>query len=185
LHLAGQTATGGKMELPGGFSVQRECGNLTFARPERKVCLDGRTVEPVELKVPGQTRFGGYLIEVGILDAGDPVENSKFEIPNLRFPASGGAERFDLEKVKLPLQIRSRLAGDRFIPLGLGKGKKLGKFLTAQHIPPDVRRRVLVVSDNEKIIWVWPIRISDHAKVTGGTRRILQLQIVEAATEAR
>jgi len=185
LHLAGQNVTGGKMELPGGFWVQRECGNLLLARPERKACLDGRTVEPVGLKVPGQTRFGGCLIEASVLDAGDPCENSKFEIPNLRFPASGGAERFDLEKVKLPLRVRSRLAGDRFIPLGLGKEKKLGKFLSAQHIPPDVRRRVLVVSDNEKIIWVWPIRISDHAKVTGGTRRILQLQIVEAATEAR
>jgi tRNA(Ile)-lysidine synthase len=147
--------------------------------------LDGRTVEPVELIVPGQTRFGGYLIEATVLDAGDPCENSKFEIPNLRFPTSSGAERFDLEKVKLPLQVRSRQAGDRFVPLGLGEEKKLGKFLTVQHIPPDVRKRVLVVSDNEKIIWVWPIRISDQAKVTRETRNVLQLQIREAATEAR
>ncbi|HUV65725.1 MAG TPA: tRNA lysidine(34) synthetase TilS C-terminal domain-containing protein, partial [Sedimentisphaerales bacterium] len=57
---------------------------------------------------------------------------------------------------------------------------KLGKFLTAQRVPREGRREVLVVSDSEKIIWVWPLRISEQAKISPGTRRILQLQITDS-----
>jgi tRNA(Ile)-lysidine synthase len=173
LRLAQQDVTSGKMELPGGFFVQREYGNLMFTRLGRKAPGDERAGQPVRLEIPGRTRFGGYVIEATILEARN-AELEKF-IPS----KTDRVERFDLEKVKLPLQVRSRRAGDRFVPLGLGKEKKLGKFLTDQRIPYDVRRRVLVVSDSEKILWVWPIRISDEAKISSDTRRILQLQITD------
>ena len=94
-------------------------------------------------------------------------------------------EYFDLDKVKLPLNIRFRRSGDRFVPLGMDAEKKIGKFLTAQHIPHDVRRKVIVVEDREKIIWVWPVRISERAKVTTGTRKILQLQIMHSGDPER
>jgi tRNA(Ile)-lysidine synthase len=92
-------------------------------------------------------------------------------------------ERFDLEKVKLPLTVRSRQAGDRFVPLGLASEKKLGKFLTAQYVPRRIRTRVLVVRDMEKIIWVWPVRMSERAKVSPQTRRVLQLRITDINAE--
>ena len=76
--------------------------------------------------------------------------------------------------------VRSRRIGERFIPLGLKEEKKVGKFLTAQRVPRRIRGKVLIVTDAEKIIWVWPIRISEEAKVTGETRRILRLQITDA-----
>ncbi len=176
LCLAQQDDTGGQMDLPGGFLVQREYGNLMFTRPGRKAPGDERVGRPVRLEIPGRTRFGAYLIEASVY-----TTNSKFQISNFKSESSGRVERFDLEKVKGPLAVRYRRAGDRFVPLGLSQEKKLGKFLTAQHIPPDVRPRVLVVSDNEKIIWVWPIRVSEQAKISADTRRILQLHIRTAS----
>jgi tRNA(Ile)-lysidine synthase len=86
-------------------------------------------------------------------------------------------ERFDLDKIKLPLIVRHRQAGDKFIPLGMGGEKKVGKFLTAARPPQEVRANVLIVADAEKIIWVWPVRISEEAKITDTTQQILQLQI--------
>jgi tRNA(Ile)-lysidine synthase len=86
-------------------------------------------------------------------------------------------ERFDMEKLKLPLRVRHRRPGDRFAPLGLDGEKKIGKFLTAQRIPHEVRKKVVLVEDREKIIWVWPVRISERAKVTAETGQILRLQI--------
>jgi DNA/RNA-binding domain of Phe-tRNA-synthetase-like protein len=44
---------------------------------------------------------------------------------------------------------------------------------------------VLVVTDAEKIIWVWPVRISEQAKVTTQTRRVLQLRIADPDAEER
>jgi tRNA(Ile)-lysidine synthase len=176
LQLASRNATGGRMELPGGLAVRREYWDLIFARSERKVRFDGQIGEPVTLEVPGQTRFGRYLIEATILEA----EDTGFE------ESIGGktdcVERFDLEKIQLPLIVHFRQTGDRFVPLGLAEEKKLGKFLTAQRVPHRIRRKVLVIADSEKIIWVWPVRISEQSKITGQTRRILQLKITSLKT---
>ncbi|KPL21603.1 MAG: hypothetical protein AMJ75_09660 [Phycisphaerae bacterium SM1_79] len=171
LQLAGQNVTGRKIELPGGYVVWREYGNLIFAKPKNKARFDEQMTGSVALEVPGRTRFGGYLVEATIREA----ENMRFE----KFVAgkTDCVEWLDLEKIRLPLTARFRRAGDRFVPLGLSEEQKLGKFLTAQRVPQHIRRKVLIVADREKILWVWPIRISDQAKVTGGTRKILQLQI--------
>ena len=89
-------------------------------------------------------------------------------------------ERFDFDKVKLPVVVRARRDGDRFVPLGLGAAKKVGKFLSDARVPSDVRRKVLVVEDCEKVIWVWPIRMSEQAKVADRTGKILQIEITDA-----
>jgi len=185
LRLAQQDVTGGQTDLPGGFLVRREYGNLVFAvsgtneirvgQASPYISGSRQTSESVQLEIPGRTRLGGYVIEATVRTA-----DSKFQISNFKFRTSGPVERFDLERIKLPLQIRSRRDGDRFVPLGLGREKKLGKFLTDQRVPQQMRSRVLVVSDSEKIVWVWPVRISEQAKVSANTRTILQLQITEA-----
>ena len=41
--------------------------------------------------------------------------------------------------------------------------------------PPDQ-----IIADSEKIIWVWPIRIGEQAKITSMPQKILELQIEEA-----
>jgi tRNA(Ile)-lysidine synthase len=184
LSLAQQNVTGGQTDLSGGFLVRREYGNLIFAVSKTNEIMVGQappcissgtqTGESVQLEIPGRTRFGGYLIEATVCTI-----NPRFEIRDSKSRAASPVERFDLEKVKLPLQVRSRQAGDRFVPLGLSEEKKLGKFLTAQHVPPDVRKKVLIVADSEKILWVWPIRISEQAKISTGTPRILQLRITD------
>ncbi len=175
LRLVQQDVTAGQMELPGGYAVRRERENLIFALSKSDEIMVGQAppyVSGVQLEIPGRTRFGGYVIEAAICTA-----DLKFEISDFKFRASGGAECFDLDKVKFPLQIRSRQAGDRFVPLGHSEEKKIGKFLTDQRVPREERKRVLVVRDSEKILWVWPVRISEQAKISPSTRRILQLHI--------
>jgi tRNA(Ile)-lysidine synthase len=176
VHMAEQDVTGGSIELPGKYIVQNKCGNLIFSRKyrmTRKVAFS----PPVQLNILGQTTFGEYLILATIFRVGQN-SNDEFIADKTRY-----VERFDLEKVKLPLSVRLRKSGDRFIPLGQSREKKVGKFLTAQHVPRIVREKVLLVEDREKILWVWPVRISEQAKVTPATRQILQLQITESADQ--
>jgi tRNA(Ile)-lysidine synthase len=89
-------------------------------------------------------------------------------------------EWFDLDNVKLPLVVRSREDGDRFVPLGLREEKKVGKFLTAAKVPQQIRKKVFIVADSEKIIWLWPIRMCQQAKITDKTKKILRLQITDS-----
>ncbi len=169
LQLSEQNIGGKKIELPGGFVVGYEYGNLIFGRA--KEMPKEKLSESVELEVPGRTRFGNYLIKATVLEA----ENC--DVEKFKAGKSEYVERFDSDKVDLPLAARFRQAGDRFVPLGLASEKRVGKFLTAAKVSAELRGKMLVVADSEKIIWLWPIRISEQVKVTSRTRKILQLQI--------
>jgi len=173
LQLAEQRGSGRRIDLPGGFVVRREYEDLIFAQPPESSAADERVIKSVELKDPGKIQFGQYLIEATILEA-EPGRLEQFKAEKTNF-----IEWFDLGRVKLPVVIRFRQNGDRFWPLGLAAEKRVGKFLTGEKVPQEIRRRLLIIADSEKIIWVWPIRISEQAKITSETRKILQLQIKE------
>jgi tRNA(Ile)-lysidine synthase len=172
LQLAEQKTSGRKIELPDGFVVGYEYGNLIFGRAKERP--KEKLSESVELEVPGQTRFGDCMIDATIFEA------DGHDIKKLKTEKNKSIERFDLDKLQSPLVIRSRQAGDRFIPLGLTEEKKVGKFLTGAKVPQQLRKKTLIIADNEKIIWVWPTRISEQVKINGQTKKILQLQITDA-----
>jgi tRNA(Ile)-lysidine synthase len=192
LQLADQNVSGRKMELPGGYVVCREYGRLIFGsrrkdlvgqpfrlRSEHVPTLSKGHVPPyiddrsLTLNLPGCTRFDEYVIEATV------VEATEIELEHFVAEESNWVERFDLERIELPLTVRFRRAGDRFIPLGMTSQKRLGKFLTDQRVPRRLREKVLVVADVEKIVWICPLRISEQARITNGTRKILHLQITK------
>jgi tRNA(Ile)-lysidine synthase len=169
LRLA-QGGGGKKVELPGGFLVRSERGSLIFERAGG-MQRAAASAEGARINVPGETRFGDYRLEAKVLD----FTAAGFE--EFKKEKTGETEWFDLEKIARSLYIRGRKPGDRFVPLGQQSAKKAGKFLTACRVTRDVRERVLIVCDEEKIIWLWPVRMSEEVKVTKETKKVLQLRI--------
>ena len=142
----------------------------SFAHAAFETAWAGEPAHPT-IEIPGQTTFGKFLIQAAVLEKNE-VDFEKFKAAK-----TDSIEWFDLDKTKPPLFVRFRRPGDRFVPLGQSEEKKLGKFLTAQRVPHGIRRDVFIVADGEKIIWIWPVRISQQARITGETRKILQLKI--------
>jgi tRNA(Ile)-lysidine synthase len=171
LQLSQQNKSCRRIELPGGFVVWREYGSLIFAQSKEEQQLEHRTEKSVELKVPGQTKFVDYIIESTVFDAeGCDIDKFSREKSEL-------IEWFDFDKVKQPLVVRSRKVGDRFRPLGLLGEKRIGKFLTAARIEHKLRKKVVIIADKNKIIWVGPIRASELTKIKASTKRILQIRL--------
>jgi tRNA(Ile)-lysidine synthase len=162
------------VELPGGYLARYEYGKMFFSYRDTEV----RTKENSEvcIEVPGRTKFEDNLIEAEVFEAGQR------DFEQFKQNKDAFVEWFDFEKLTEPLAVRARKVGDRFWPLGHKAEKKLGKFLTAAKVRRQIRKKSLVVADAEKIIWVWPIRISTQAKVTKETKKILQLQIKSSET---
>ncbi len=184
LQLAEQNVAARELELPGGFVVCREYENLVFGS-DRKICrkqdarsatvgqappCDGRALT---LNVPGRTRFDEYAIEATIIDA------DELKLERIVGGKDNRMERFSFEKIEMPLTVRFRRPGDKFVPLGMTLQKKVGKFLTDQRVPRRLREKVFVIADARKIIWVCPVRISEQTKITRKTGKILQLRIAE------
>jgi tRNA(Ile)-lysidine synthase len=173
LQLTRADAGGRSVALPGGCLARREGERMVLSTvgPTGGASLAAPSLAPMDLQVPGKIRFAGREIEARILPPGK-IDTARIGAGKSRF-----VEYLDLDRVKLPLIVRTRRLGDRFQPLGMRSEKKVGKFLTTAKVPRDLREQVLIFADRERIVWVCPIRISEQVKVRENTRRILQLTI--------
>jgi tRNA(Ile)-lysidine synthase len=157
-------------QLPGGIEVHRQGTKIVFVRSQKKTVETGAT-EPVALKVPGATKFVGMHIEA------ETFEYNAAKFKKFRATKSNFVEWFDLDSIEPPVMVRFRRHGDRFWPLGMAGEKKVGKFLTGTKASTALRQKMLVIADSRKIIWLFPIRISEEAKVTGHTRLVLRIRV--------
>lgn len=81
----------------------------------------------------------------------------------------------DLDKVTMPMCIRPRKAGDRFVVIGMGKEKKLKEFFIDEKVPKYERDKIPIIADEEKIIWVVGHRMNDRVRCDENTTRFLHI----------
>ena len=127
--------------------------------------------DSIDLQIPGRTESVHHVVEATIFDAKNCV------LESFKTKKDESVEWFDLDKIIGTVKIRPRRQGDKFWPLGAVAEKKIGKFLTAAHIERELREELLIFADDEKIIWIAPVRPSELSKVRNTTREILQLEL--------
>jgi tRNA(Ile)-lysidine synthase len=77
-----------------------------------------------------------------------------------------------------PLRVRSRKAGDRFRPLGLGGTKKLQDFLIDRKVAAGERDQIpLVVDEHDRIVWVAGHAVCEDFRVTAATEAVVILRL--------
>jgi len=86
-------------------------------------------------------------------------------------------EIIDRQALAEPLSLRYWRKGDSFIPLGMTQKKKLSDFFSDLKVPLDERKRVFILTDREKIVWVCGYRIDERVRVTGKTKKMVGLKI--------
>lgn len=84
---------------------------------------------------------------------------------------------FDYDKIKGSFQIRTRQAGDYLVVDEAGHKKRLKEYFINEKIPADMRNEMLLLTQEEKILWVIGGRISADIKVSKDTKQILKVQI--------
>lgn len=76
---------------------------------------------------------------------------------------------FDGGKIRGKLNLRTRRAGERFCPVGMGgKHKSLHEFMIDEKIPRHLREFVPVLADDEKVLWVVGYRQDERSAVGHG-----------------
>ncbi len=153
-------------ELPGGTYLRRTRLALTV--------LSSRPGEvPIiycyEVAVPGETLVPE--IQVGIA-----AELSSARVQHIRERGSTEAV-LDCGSVAGKLRVRNWEPGDRIRPLGLRGSKKIQDLFVDGKIPREVRHKVPLIVDDEKVLWVVGLAVSDDAKVTEKTREFLLLKV--------
>ncbi len=82
----------------------------------------------------------------------------------------------DYDQLNFPLAVRNWQKGDRFVPLGMKKSKKVQDFFTDIKIEKNKRCLIPIFSDNDNIIWITGFRIDERAKVSEKTKKILYIK---------
>lgn len=83
----------------------------------------------------------------------------------------------DLDLVTFPVTVRPWKPGDRFMPLGMKKMKKISDFLIDLKVPVSEKEKVLLLVSETGVIWVMGYRIDDRYRITHQTARILVLTL--------
>ena len=83
----------------------------------------------------------------------------------------------DMNKLKPPLRLRSRMNGDRFRPLGMRGTKSVADYLVDTKVPRCDRDEVMLLTSKNKIAWLVGYRISEDFKVTNKTNKVIKITI--------
>lgn len=157
--------SGDRLYLPKGVRVIKGYSTLILTS-ELPVKLGAYTLD-----VPGEIvlREVGVLIKAVVLERIQGFKGSRVQ----------GKETIELDadKIKTPLIVRGRKAGDFFYPAGFGKRKKLQDFFVDEKVPRDERDSIPIVLSGDDVVWVAGYRGDERFRVTEETERILLLEM--------
>ncbi|NLO90168.1 MAG: tRNA lysidine(34) synthetase TilS [Clostridia bacterium] len=164
-------STGKKLVLPCSAAAYKTYEAVTFIKEDFEKKKEGIRYQR-EIKVPGTTLIPetGALLKAEILNVGEVGRQYLFSPPETAY--------MDLNKLELPLFVRSRTDGDGYNPLGLKGRKKIKDILIDAKVPREEREKIPVVLDQKGIVWFAGFRIDERVKITENTQKILHIDYI-------
>lgn len=159
-----QKQAGRTIQLPYHMeAIRRRDGIVLRAR-------DGREPdEEIELVLSGET----YIDENCCFLCDRLFVKSSAHIPQKDY-----TKWIDYDTIEHRLVVRHRRPGDRIVISSDGKSKTLKKFFVDEKIAADVSRRLWLVADGNRIVWIPGVRLSSHYYVSEGTSRLVRMECV-------
>lgn len=154
--------SGGSKELSLGkkMKLKKEYNKL-YVSVDSENCMDENL--QVELKVPGEARFGRYRVKA--------VTGSC---------SVSGRESFTADiPLGTTLKIRSRKPGDRITISDKGATKKLKEIFINNKIPKEAREEIPIVTLEEEIVWIAGVRGNERYKVRKPDENSIKLIVEE------
>ena len=94
-------------------------------------------------------------------------------------PQKSYTKCFDYDIIKSGLCIRYRRPGDELVIDSRGKRQKLKSYFINEKVPKEKRDRILLIAEEEQIVWIPGMRMSAAYQTGDQTTKILKIKIVE------
>ena len=126
----------------------------------------------VELPIPGKVELAGgwkltALSESIALGSYQTYLNAQ----------KGDFAAIDRSLISEPLNVRTRMPGDRIQPLGLNGTTKVSDIMINNRIPDLARARWPMVVSGDEVVWVSGIRMSHLFRLTEGTSSVIVIHL--------
>ncbi len=150
---------GGKTSLGGNITAFAERQKLYFNEP--------LTAEGFEISLEFKSQQVATPVGVYSVNIIDKKDLQKLNIKNI--------DKFiDCDKISSDVFVRNRREGDSYKPLNRGT-KTLKKLLNEAKIPVCDRSKMLILSDNEGIIWTELFGVSEYYKADETTEKFVEI----------
>jgi tRNA(Ile)-lysidine synthase len=166
---------GASISLPYQMTAKRDYTGITIYKGQAAKDDIFITISPKEReRLEKGEKLKIYLPKSGYLTM-EIVDNYK-KIEKLEnFPQKKYTKWFDYDKIKRSISIRTRKQGDYLTVNSMNQTKKLKSYFINEKIPECERDHILLLAEENHIIWVIGARISNYYKVTEETVRILSV----------
>ncbi len=94
-----------------------------------------------------------------------------------QFDADKNIEFINGDRTKSKFILRTWQPGDRFIPLGMKGSKKVSDFLSEQKISTYNKKDQMILTNDNRIVWVIGLRLDNRFRITPQTKKIYELCI--------
>lgn len=141
--------------------------------------VDEKYIETIPHKNTTQKQVANYLIsEEGEYKINDKtlIIKKYAEKDLFTFPESTSSFIYvDLSKVEFPLVLRNRLEGDVINPFGMNGTMKLKKYLNSKGVNRHNRDELLLLANDDEILWVVGVGISNKIGVKTIPTHVLEI----------
>ena len=168
---------GRAIDLPGGLRFHVGYDEAIVARADVDLCPMPRLEGEHTLAVPGETRVGGWLVSVRLVD--NPGADALRDAGDGRGASFDGipVARLSPSVLDGDIALRARRPGDRFHALRAPGSKKLKDFMVDAKVPASWRDRVPLLVTPRGIAWVAGWRIAEWCRVTPGERQVVEISL--------
>ncbi len=153
---------------------------LTLVRGYHGISPKTRAEDPAETETPRRLAEEDLLGGISVTVSGKRKMRLSFTVSEYKesrkIPKSNCTKWFDYDKIGRACEIRHRRSGDRLIISPDGHRRSVQDELVNQKIPREDRDRLpVIVSGTGEVLWIPGVRGSEGFRVTGETKRILQI----------
>ncbi|MEL7569892.1 MAG: tRNA lysidine(34) synthetase TilS [Eubacteriaceae bacterium] len=151
------------IDLPGDIVAKREYEFLIIERIKCDNVTEKSFKYPIIYGNENIIRQSGIKILLEKVESFEKKYSSTYE------------KYIDYDKIKGNIFIRNRQSGDKIYPIGLKGSTSVKKYYINNKVPKQQRDNILLLCDEENIIWIIGYALSDKYKVDEGTKNILKI----------
>jgi tRNA(Ile)-lysidine synthase len=155
-----------EVDLGQGYIFVKEYDKMYIKKENNEIYDKNK----IPLEINEKIMYNGYVIESKL------VEN---------IPRKKGSYYFDYDKMNKGIFVRTREEGDRFVPFGMKKSKKLKNFFIDEKVERLKRDIMPILVSGEDIILVGNLRSTDLYRVDKNTKKILLLKVEEVEADGK
>ena len=97
----------------------------------------------------------------------------RFSVSNdCKFDSNNNIVKLDFDKLSFPLKLRKWKFGDKFIPLGMRKFKKISDFFIDEKYSIFEKNNQWILCSNNEVVWIVGKRIDDRYKIETQTKKV-------------